>query len=187
MGEDKGLKLFLGQKLIQRVVDRLACIADEIIVTTNHPYDYAFLGKCLIPDLIPGRGSMGGLYTAMREAIFPIVAVVACDMPFASPELIKAEAKLLVDENVDVVIPRSNCGLEPFHAVYRRATCLPFVRFAIDANHLKVIDLFSSMRVRELNRDEVDAIGSSDVIFRNINTPDEFIEAERLAQTRQDL
>ena len=187
MGEDKALKLFLGQKLIQRVVDRLACIADEILVTTNHPYDYAFLGNCLIPDLIPGRGSLGGLYTAMREALFPIVAVVACDMPFASAELIKVEAKLLVEENVDVVVPRSNCGLEPFHAVYRRATCLPVVRSAIDNNQLKVIDMFSSMRVRELRRDEVDAIGSSDVIFWNINTPDEFIEAELLAQTRQDL
>jgi len=187
MGEDKALKLFLGRKLIQRVVDRLAFIADEILVTTNQPYSYSFLGKCLIPDLIPGRGSLSGLYTAISSSLFPIVAVVACDMPFASAELIKAESRLLVDENVDVVIPRSSGGLELFQAVYRRATCLPIVRSAIEANQLKIIDLFSSMRVRELNRDEVDAIGPSDVIFRNINTPDEFIEAELLAQTRQDL
>ena len=35
MGEDKGLKPFLGRPLIQRVIDRLALLADEIIITTN--------------------------------------------------------------------------------------------------------------------------------------------------------
>ena len=33
MGEDKALKSFLGRPLIQRVVDRLSPVADELIVT----------------------------------------------------------------------------------------------------------------------------------------------------------
>ena len=32
MGEDKALKLFLGRPLIQRVIERLTPIADEVIV-----------------------------------------------------------------------------------------------------------------------------------------------------------
>ncbi len=43
MGEDKALKPFLGHPLIERVIERLRPIADEIIVTTNHPEDYGFL------------------------------------------------------------------------------------------------------------------------------------------------
>src|ERR1051325_5119992 len=90
MGEDKALKTFLGRPLIQRVIDRLAPIADELIVTTNHPDDYRFLG------LKPGRGALGGLYTAIASGSNPLVAVVACDMPFASPELLEAARQILV-------------------------------------------------------------------------------------------
>ena len=43
MGEDKALKPFLGRPLIQRVIDRMMPIADEIIVTTNRPAEYEFL------------------------------------------------------------------------------------------------------------------------------------------------
>src|SRR4030043_1489998 len=88
MGEDKALKPFLGRPLIQRVIDRLSPIADEMIVTTNRPDDYAFLNLRLAPDFKPGRGSLGGLHTAIASATLPFVAVVACDMPFANPDLI---------------------------------------------------------------------------------------------------
>jgi molybdopterin-guanine dinucleotide biosynthesis protein A len=42
MGEDKALKTFLGRPLIQRVIDRLKLIADEMIITTNHPQELNF-------------------------------------------------------------------------------------------------------------------------------------------------
>ena len=60
MGQDKALKLFLGRPLIQRVIERLQPIADELLVTTNHPEDYAFLNLPLFTDLKPGRGALGG-------------------------------------------------------------------------------------------------------------------------------
>src|SRR5215204_3397973 len=88
MGEDKALKMFLERPLIQRVVERLSPIADEIIVTTNRPEDYSFLGLRLFPDLKLGRGALGGLYTAIASASHPSVAVIACDMPFASALLV---------------------------------------------------------------------------------------------------
>ena len=81
MGEDKALKPFLGRPLIQRVIERLSPVADELIVTTNRPDDYRFLRLALRADLKPGRGALGGLYTAIASAAHPIVAVVACDMP----------------------------------------------------------------------------------------------------------
>ena len=84
MGEDKALKPFLGRPLIQRVIESLTPISDEMIVTTNRPAEYGFLNLRLIPDLKPGRGALGGLYTAIASASHPFVAVAACDMPFAS-------------------------------------------------------------------------------------------------------
>ena len=105
MGEDKALKAFLGRPLIERVVQRLSPIADEVIVTTNHPERYTFLKIPLFSDLKPGRGALGGLYTAIVAAKNPLVAVAACDMPFASASLLEAASRLLAQEDVDVVLP----------------------------------------------------------------------------------
>src|SRR5215212_9354436 len=118
MGEDKALKTFLGRPLIQRVIERLSPIAEELIVTTNRPEEYIFLNLPLFPDLKPGRGALGGLYTAIACAKHPLAAVVACDMPFASATLLEAESRLLLEEDVDAVIPKSDEGYEPLHAVY---------------------------------------------------------------------
>ena len=183
MGEDKALKTFLGHPLIQRVAEQLLPIADELIVTTNRPEEYAFLNLPLFPDLKPGRGALGGLYTAIASAKHPIVAVVACDMPFASASLLQAAGKLLLGEEMDVVIPKSDEGYEPLHAVYHRATCLPAIEAAIDADQWKVIAWFPHVKVRVLTPDEIRQYDPKGLAFWNVNTPEEFSRAESIAQS----
>ena len=184
MGEDKALKPFLGRPLIQRVIDRLSPIADELIVTTNRPSEYGFLGLRLISDLRPDRGALGGLYTAIASATHPLVAVVACDMPFASARLIEGMSRLLVENEADVVIAKSDEGYEPLHAVYRRATCLPAIESAIDADQWKVIAWFPQVKVYVLTSEEIKSFNPDGLAFWNVNTPEEFAEAERLATSQ---
>lgn len=181
MGEDKALKPFLGRPLIQRVVERLESIADELIVTTNRPDDYTFLNLRLFPDLKPGRGALGGLYTAIASASHPLVAVVACDMPFASASLIEASAKIMDTEQIDVVIAKGDEGYEPLHALYRRETCLPAIESAIDSDQWKVIAWFPQVKVRVLTADEIETADPSGLAFWNVNTPEEFAKGESLA------
>ncbi len=182
MGEDKALKPFLGRPLIQRVVERLAPIADEMIVTTNRPAEYGFINLRLVTDLKPGRGALGGLYTAIASASHPFVAVAACDMPFASKNFFESAHRLMVREEADVVIAKTDEGYEPFHALYRRETCLPAIEAAIDADQWKVIAWFPQVKVKILSPDEVKAFDPSGLCFWNLNTPEEFSEAEQRAQ-----
>lgn len=181
MGENKALKLFLGRPLIQRVVERLAPVADELLVTANQPADYAFLRLPLFPDLKPGRGPLGGLYTALVSAKNPVVAVVACDMPFASAPLLVAAASLLVQEEADVVIAETAEGFEPLHAVYRRDTCVALVESAIEADQWRMVAWFPQAKVRSLTPDELARYDPDGLAFWNVNTQEEFAEAERRA------
>ena len=181
MGQDKALMPFLGRPLIQRVVERLRPIADEIIVTTNRPEDFRFLRLPLFPDLKPGRGALGGLLTALSSAACETVAVVACDMPFASASLIEAANRLLVQEEADVVIPDSGGGLEPMHALYRRETCIPAIESAIESDQWRLISWFPQVKVRILQPDEIKSYDPSGLAFWNLNTPEEFAEAEQKA------
>ncbi|MBC7876294.1 MAG: molybdenum cofactor guanylyltransferase [Anaerolineales bacterium] len=181
MGEDKALKPFLGRPLIQRVIDRLTPIADELIVTTNRPAEYTFLNVRLVSDLKPGRGALGGLYTAIASATHPLVAVVACDMPFASWLFFEGARRLMVEEEADVMISKTGAGYEPLHALYRRETCLPAIESAIDADQWKVVSWFPHVKVRILTTEELKHFDPSGLAFSNINTPEEFSEAEMRA------
>ena len=181
MGEDKALKLFLGRPLIQRVIERLTPIADELIVTTNRPAEYAFLSLRLVADLKPGRGALGGPYTAIASATHPLVAVVACDMPFASAKFFEGAHSLMLEKDADVVIAKTDEGYEPFHALYRRESCLPAIESATAADQWKVISWFQKVNVQISNPDEIKSLNPSGLCFWNLNTPAEFLEAERRA------
>ena len=181
MGQDKALLPFLGRPLIERVIERVKPLAVEMLVTTNRPEDYGFLGLPLVPDLLPGRGALGGLYTALQAAARPLVAIVACDMPFANPALFAAERDLLLTSEADIAIPFSGEGLEPFHAVYRRETCLPAIEAALEAGKWRVDSWFSEVNVHTLQAEEIRRYDPRLLCFRNVNTPEELGEAEQLA------
>lgn len=182
MGRDKGLVPFLGQPLVERVVERLRPIADEMLITTNAPGNYAFLGLPLLGDLQPGTGALGGLYTALHAARHPLAAVVACDMPFVSPVLLQTLGKTLWDGGYDLVVPRSAGGLEPFHAVYRRESCLSYIRQALESGKRRVDAWFGAARLYIFPWEQVLEIDPREYIFFNVNTPEELAQAEHLAR-----
>ena len=180
MGRDKALAPFLGEPLIQRVCERMAGLGDELIVTSNHPQELAFLNLPCFPDLVTDRGALGGLYTALVQARYPLVAVLACDLPFANPALIRFAWERT--GAVDVVIPDSGSGLEPLHAVYRRETCLPAIREALDTGKWRVDAWFAKVQVRILERPEYAHLDPAKWTFINVNTPEELASAEALAR-----
>ncbi len=181
MGQDKALLPFLGKPLIQRVVNRLAHLADEIIVTAQHPQKYQFLGIPVIPDVMPGMGALGGLLTALKTAHQPLVALVACDLPFASHQLLAACRDLLLESGADAVLPSSDYGLEPLHAIYRRDICLPLVETALLAGERKLISWHDKAHVIIMPPATVARYDLEQVAFLNVNTPDEFHQAETRA------
>jgi molybdopterin-guanine dinucleotide biosynthesis protein A len=177
MGEDKALLDFRGQPLILRVLRRLAHLADEILVTTNRPEAYPFLQIPCIPDLLPGHGALGGLYTALGAAHHPLVAVIACDMPFASADLLVFERDILSSGPYAAVIPRTPLGLEPFHAVYRKAACLPLVQAALEKGLRRVDSWMGEADIRQLTSEEIARYDPHGLAFLNINTPEDLAEA----------
>ena len=182
MGQDKALMPFRGVPLIQYVMERLVPLADEILVTTNNLDSYRFLGVPLYRDIRPERGALGGLYTALASANRDMVAVVACDMPFTSSQFFLTASKLLVAFDTDVVIPQTEHGYEPLHALYRRETCIPAIEAALDADKWKVVSWFEQVNVHALSLEETAAFNPDNRTFWNLNTPEDFASAEKASQ-----
>ena len=181
MGQDKAFIRFQGEVLIRRIMDRLAGLAEEMIVIAPRPLAHLPKDIKIIPDLIPERGPLGGLYTALSAASHPAVAVVACDMPFVNPKLLAYQRDILISRDMDIVVPSSKKGLEPLHAVYRRDSCLPPVRRTLEGGEGQLISWFPSVKVRILALKECKAFDPLGLTFLNVNTPKELKDAELLA------
>src|SRR3972149_9665322 len=130
MGRDKGLVLLRGQPMIRHLLDRVADLGDEVLVTTNSPEDYAFLGVRLAPDEQPGAGALNGLRTALLAARGDKVLVLGCDMPFVSRPLLSHLIEL--SSQADLVVPKAGGYYEPMHAVYDRR-CLAELEASLEA------------------------------------------------------
>lgn len=180
MGSDKALLPFINQTLIEYVIERVRPIADELLITSNNLEAYISFGVPIYQDILPERGALGGLFTALSVAAHPYVGVIACDMPFVCPDLLLAEYNLLVDQQFDAVIPKTQQGTEPFHAVYRSNICLPAIREAIKAGELRMDAWFSKVHVRYLSSVEIETYDPSKLAFWNINTPEDLVKAQDL-------
>jgi molybdopterin-guanine dinucleotide biosynthesis protein A len=167
MGTNKAFIEMDGERIIDRIVKLLSAFFPEVIIVTNSPLDYAYLNARIATDIIPQKGSLGGIYTGLFYSSHPYSLVVACDMPFLKKEVIEYLIKK-IDHN-DVVIPHLNDGYHPLHAIYSRR-CLPFIEKLIEKDDLKIINFFKKVRVREITEEELSQVDPKLISFLNINT-----------------
>ena len=187
MGRSKATVSFDGRPLICRLVERLSPVADELIITTNEAPNLAFLHDMypqldikLVADEYDQRGALPGLYTALLHATNPYVAVVACDMVFASGRLVVAEALAMHESGADAVVPHNKHGFEPFHALYRRDTCLDLVHQAAERGEKRAQSFFNdpAINVLPFTQDKVLLAEPRGGCFINANTPEELARIE---------
>ena len=177
-GRPKALIELGGRRIIERALRALAPSVDDVLVVTNTPELYAFLGLPMVGDVYPDHGSLGGIYSGLKAAAGQAALTVACDMPFLHPEIIKLVAER-ADEG-DVVIPKVGSQLETMHAAYGKA-CLPHIEERLIAGRLKIVDFFQKVRVVEIAEAHVARFRDPRIAFMNVNTPDELERAREIA------
>lgn len=171
MGQDKAALLLGGESLLARVVRRLRAATDDVIVVGPPERQSLVPGVQVVPDARPGLGPLGGIYTALRASAAPYTFVVACDMPFVQPELVRYLLDLA--PGYDVVVPRSARGTEQLHAVYSRE-CLPAVAGLLDAGDLVVSALYARVRTRFVAPEEWAVYDPQGLSTFNANTREEW-------------
>lgn len=189
MGCDKARMPFCGRPLIERVLERLALVGGELVVTTSRPEELAYLEERefdglaprVVADLEGSAGAMRGIASSLAAARLPLVAIVACDMPFVSSELIGALADLVEEGPLDVCVPRGERGIEPLCAVWRRQACAPVARELLDQDRQRIRCLIDQVHAGYLDEPQIVEVAGSTLCFENVNTPEEFAAAELLA------
>ncbi|RLC30455.1 MAG: molybdenum cofactor guanylyltransferase [Deltaproteobacteria bacterium] len=167
-GRNKAFVKIGGVCLIDRVVRVMRAVFRNIILITNTPDEYAYLGLPMHADLIHGLGPIGGVYTGLSVIADEAAFFVACDMPFLKPELIR----YILDcrAGFDVVVPRISGMVEALHALYSRK-CLDVVRKLIDAGQYQTLRVFDQVPVRYVEEEEIRRFDPDLGSFININRP----------------
>ena len=163
MGCDKARMLFCGEPLIERVLGRLAQVAGELVVTTSRPSELAYLEERAFGGLVPrvvadlegSAGAMRGIASSLAAARLPLVAIVACDLPFVSPE--------------------------PLCAVWRRDAWAPVAHELLACDRQRIRCLINRVQAGYMDEPQIVKAAGSTLCFENVNTPEEFAAAELLA------
>jgi molybdopterin-guanine dinucleotide biosynthesis protein A len=148
MGQDKAFLPVDGLPVIERVIAAVRPLTDDLFISTNSPEQYRRFGLRLVGDVYPGKAALGGIYSAIAAACHPHVLIVACDMPFLNPALLRYQLELAPQAEViaPLLFPPQP---ETLHTVYSRA-CLPVIEPRLRANHLRISDFFEEVSVRYL-------------------------------------
>jgi molybdopterin-guanine dinucleotide biosynthesis protein A len=179
MGEDKRFLSIGEETLYEHSLAVLRSVFQTVVVVIAQDSPPLDSDVPVWRDLIPGCGSLGGLYTGLKQAMTPSVFAVACDMPFLDPVTVRYF--LTVEGEADLVMAKLHNRLHPMHALYHRR-CLPVMETLIREHELKIQQLADhpSLRVRLVTPEELVRIDPAGRSFYNVNTPADLRAARSL-------
>ncbi len=163
-----------GEPLIRHIAALLRPLADDLLVIANDPAIVAALNDLQarsLADAFPGTGPLGGLATGLA-ALDGWCICVACDLPFAQPDVFRyliAQS----NESWDAVVPLVAGRPQPLHALYHRRS-LPALEALLQAGGRRMDGFLPQVRTRFVQEEEVRPLDPDLRSFVNVNTPEEW-------------
>jgi len=176
-GLPKGLERVRGVRIIDRVRAALEPVVDDLLLIANDDRASEWLPD--VPcagDVLRDVGSVAGIHAALVHAGTPVL-VVAWDMPFVPPGLLRTLRDAGRDSDAAVPESDSRRGLEPLCAYYSPA-CTGAIERRIAAGDRRVIAFYDDVRVARVPAEVVSQFGDPALLFMNVNTPEERVRAE---------
>lgn len=165
-GSDKSLYSYEGKTLIEHVRDAISPVFNDIVIIANESVKFSFLNLPVIPDIIPGLGPIGGIYTAVQKLDAERIFIFPCDMPFLNTEFIRYMTE--IPELYDIVVPSINGYYQPLHAIYSK-NCIAAIKRNIDAEDYRMSGFFDGHDIRVVNEEEISFYDDPEKMFRNVN------------------
>jgi molybdopterin-guanine dinucleotide biosynthesis protein A len=171
MGRDKRLLVWRGRTLLERAVDLLDSVCDEVLFVSPNPPPIPVTARH-VADIYPKMGVLGGLHAALTEARSDKVLCIAVDTPLLTPDWLRFLAER--SERADVpCVPRAGGRIHPLPGCYTRPS-LSAMETALRAGGGAVHRLLIQMGAVVVSEPEALAAGCPPACLANLNTPDDF-------------
>jgi molybdopterin-guanine dinucleotide biosynthesis protein A len=160
-----------GRRIIDRQLEVLRPLFEELWISANDGPRYAPFGLPIVSDEVRGAGPLGGLIAVLESAAAPRVMVVACDMPY----LTEAAVRLCAGApDADVVVPVVGGRPEPLFARYSRR-CAAAIRARLEAGERKMTAFHADVEVRVIGEDELRRLDPELRFLANCNAPEDLL------------
>lgn len=181
MGENKALLPMKEKTNIAKIAGELEKVTKQLLIVTNTPEDYRFLGYPMTTDRYPGLGPLAGIHAGLSSSGTEVSVAVACDMPFIHAGI--AQEMLIATEGYDAVVPEIEGRLQPLFAVYTKS-CLPALTSCLDNHVLKVREFLAAINVKIMKEQDFRLYEEKPHLFStsffNMNMPEEYNQAKQL-------
>ena len=170
MGRDKALLPAGEETVVDRIIDRLAPLVDDIIVAGRS----SFPGRPeirFVEDRYPNAGPLAGIHAGLRAAAGRHAWVVGCDLPDVDPAL--GPLMLSAIHGADAVVPRIAGEPQGVCALYD-VRLVELIESLLEAEQRSVAGLLAACSVRYLDEAELRSVDPELGSFRNLNTPADY-------------
>jgi molybdopterin-guanine dinucleotide biosynthesis protein A len=183
MGSDKSQLTFGRLTAVERIAAELRSVASDVSLVGSRS-DTPDQTLRNIPDLHPRWGALGGIHAALNACQAKWAAIVACDLPFVTREVLLRLLDLSAETEqavFDAVVPvQADSRLQPLCALYRPATCrLESERLIVAGEHTPRA-LLRAVRTRRVEFRELADLPGAEHFFLNVNTPDDYELAKQV-------
>jgi molybdopterin-guanine dinucleotide biosynthesis protein A len=173
MGTDKSRLRLEHQTFTERIAETLLQVTDSITIVGRRSDESPFP---TVADIYPQWGALGGLHAALAACEREWAIVVACDLPFVTPELFRTLAEK--SPGHEAIVPIQPDGRpQPLAALYRVDPCRQRATELIEAGRRRPLDLLEAVKTRWVSFAEIRNLAQSERFFVNINTPEDYYEA----------
>ncbi len=172
MGFDKQTIVYDDQLLVLETIRRLSRDFSDIIVVTHNSRYYLGTDVRITKDILPSTGPLAGIHAGLTLARSEFAFVLACDMPFYSPEYAKSMQKQMSIGDTGIVTALDNGWIEPFHAYYGKAL-IPAIEAYLAEGRRNIRDMARDNGVRFLPEAHARSLDPQLRMFANLNTREE--------------
>ncbi len=179
LGTDKVLLRLHGEWLLERILNSLAVLSNDVFIVGNDRPEFEALEVRVVADDPAGQGPLGGIYSGLKAMRHPRGLFVACDMPLLNLPLLRY--MILLSADFDAVVPAVGDLIEPLHAIYSQA-CIRPIEELLQRGEMRVSGFLAHVRVRRVTEDELSLFDPQHLSFFNINTAADLDLAQRLTE-----
>ncbi|MBC2705369.1 molybdenum cofactor guanylyltransferase [Desulfobacula sp.] len=178
-GKKKAFRKIGDFMILESIYGLFSNLFKEVIIVVNEPEEFAGWDMTIVTDIIPSKCALAGLHAGLFYASYPYAYVAACDTPFIEQSIVE----YIVDQiqpGYEVIIPRTDDGLEALSAVYSK-DCIPLIEENLKKNIFMIKKFFRKKKVKEIPVEQLKMLDPKMRFIFNVNTPEDLEKAKTIA------
>jgi len=177
-GENKAFVEIGGTPLIDRVIDTLAPLFEEVLIVSKDASIFNRPALKVVEDILDVQSPLSGIHAGLASISTDYAFCVGCDTPFLKRDVVEILLNA-IEPKADVIVPFSGIYHQPLCAVYSKR-CVPIIEAQLKKDDVKVDHLFDKLNVKTVSYDTFKQVDNDLISFFNVNAPSDMQHAERL-------